>query len=97
MKYKPVSAMEYPRYSGIRTFMRLPHVTDLAEDVDIAIVGVPFDTGGTFRVGARFGPGGIREHSLLLRPYNPFLDVLIFEHCSCVDYGWCRQFGMYRC
>ena len=87
MKYQPVSAMEYPRYSGIRTFMRLPHVTDLSENVDIAIVGVPFDTGGTFRVGARFGPGGIREHSLLLRPYNPFLDVVIFEHCSCVDYG----------
>ncbi|MEM7533518.1 MAG: agmatinase [Chloroflexota bacterium] len=85
--YKPVSAMEYPRYSGIRTFMRLPHITDLSADVDIAIVGVPFDTGGTYRVGARFGPGGIRDQSLLLRPYNPALDVVIFDHCSCVDYG----------
>ncbi|MCB0007610.1 MAG: agmatinase [Anaerolineales bacterium] len=86
-RYHPVSAMEFPRYSGIRSFMRLPQVSDLSQDVDIAIVGVPFDTGGTFRVGARFGPGGIREHSLLLRPYNPFLDVVLFEHCSCVDYG----------
>ncbi len=66
--------------------MRLPYITDLA-DVDIAIVGVPFDTGGTFRVGARFGPEGIRSESMLLRPYNATLGVNIFEHCSCVDYG----------
>jgi len=52
-KYHPVSAMESPRYSGIRTFMRLPHITEISQDVDIAIVGVPFDTGGTYRVGAR--------------------------------------------
>ncbi len=86
-QYHPVDAMEYPRYSGIRTFMRLPHITDLAENVDIAIVGVPFDTGGTYRVGARFGPSAIRNESMMLRPYNPELDVVIFEHCSCVDYG----------
>lgn len=86
-KHHPPSAMEFPRYSGIRSFMRLPHVTDLSQDVDIAIVGVPFDTGGTYRVGARFGPGGIRDQSMLLRPYNPVLDVVLFEHCSCVDYG----------
>jgi agmatinase len=85
-RYAPPDAMVLPRYSGIRTFMRLPHVTDLT-DVDFAIVGVPFDTGGTFRVGARFGPGGIREQSLLLRPYNPALDIHIFQHCSGVDYG----------
>lgn len=86
-RYHPVDAKEYPRYSGIRTFMRLPHVTDLADDVDIAIVGVPFDTGGTYRAGARFGPAAIRDQSMMLRPYNPELDVVIFEHCSCVDYG----------
>ncbi len=85
-RYQPLDAMSYPRYSGIRTFMRLPHVTDLT-DVDFAVVGVPFDTGGTYRVGARFGPGGIRDGSLLLRPYNPTLDISIFEHCSGVDYG----------
>ena len=85
-KYKPLDAMSYPRYSGIRTFMRLPHITDLT-DVDFAIVGVPFDTGGTYRVGARFGPGGIRDGSLLLRPYNPALDIAIFDHCSGVDFG----------
>lgn len=84
--YRPVDAMQYPRFSGIRTFMRLPNVTDL-EGVDFAIVGVPFDTGGTFRVGARFGPEGIRTQSMLLRPYNPTLKVPIFDICSGVDYG----------
>lgn len=84
--YGPVDAMEHPRFSGIRTFMRLPHVTDL-EDVDFAIIGAPFDTGATYRVGARFGPEGIRSASVLLRPYNTSLDVVIFDHLSGVDYG----------
>ncbi len=84
--YKPLDAMIYPRFEGIRTFMRLPHVTDLA-GVDFAVVGVPFDTGATFRVGARFGPEGIRNNSLLLRPYNPALEIDIFAVCSGVDYG----------
>lgn len=84
--YKPLDAMVYPRFEGIRTFMRLPHVTELA-GVDLAVVGVPFDTGGTYRVGARFGPSGIRNESLLLRPYNPELKVNLFDHLSAVDYG----------
>ena len=86
IRHQPLDAMVYPRYSGIRTFMRLPHVTDLT-GVDFAIAGVPFDTGGTYRVGARFGPAGIRDQSVLLRPYNPALQINIFDHCSGVDYG----------
>lgn len=78
--------MSYPRFEGIRTFARLPHVTDLT-GVDLAIVGVPFDTGATYRVGARFGPSGIRNESLLLRPYNPELKVNVFGTLSAVDYG----------
>ena len=84
--YGPIDAMEYPRFSGIRTFMRLPHVIGL-QDVDFAIIGVPFDTGGTFRVGARFGPEAIRSASVLLRPHNPALNVSIFEKLSGIDYG----------
>ncbi|MFO7545190.1 MAG: agmatinase [Trueperaceae bacterium] len=84
--YQPVDAMIYPRFEGIRTFMRLPHVTDLT-GVDVAVVGVPFDTGGTYRVGARFGPSGIRQESMLLRPYHPELRVNVFETLSMVDYG----------
>ena len=85
-KYKPLDAMEYPRFEGIRTFMRLPHESNL-KDIDFTIVGVPFDTGGTFRVGARFGPSGIRDNSLLLRPYNPAQEIEIFKYCSGSDYG----------
>ncbi len=85
-RYQPMDAMVYPRFSGIRTFMRLPHVTAL-EGVDFAIAGVPFDTGGTYRVGARFGPEGIRGASVLLRPYHPEHEIGIFDYCSGVDYG----------
>jgi agmatinase len=85
-RYGPPDAMAYPRFEGIRTFMRLPHVTKL-DGVDLAVIGVPFDTGGTYRVGARFGPSGIRQESMLLRPYNPELDVDVFERLSVVDYG----------
>ncbi|MCK4583273.1 agmatinase, partial [Candidatus Bathyarchaeota archaeon] len=52
-----------------------------------AIVGVPFDTGASYRVGARFGPEAIRSVSALLRHHNEVLDVSIFDHCSVVDYG----------
>lgn len=85
-KYEPLNAMDYPRFEGIRTFMRLPHVTNL-NGVDFLLAGVPFDTGATFRVGARFGPSGIRDNSLLLRPYNPAQNIEIFNFCNGVDFG----------
>jgi len=66
--------------------MRLPNVRDL-ENADAAIVGAPFDTGATFRAGARFGPEGIRSASHLLRRYNPSMDVAIFDLLSVIDYG----------
>ncbi len=85
-RYEPADSFVTPRFSGVRTFMRLPNVHDL-ENADAAIVGAPFDTGATFRAGARFGPEGIRSASHLLRRYNPSLDVVIFEHLSVIDYG----------
>ena len=85
-RYQPMDASVSPRFVGIRTFMRLPYVTDL-EDVDVAIVGIPFDTGATYRVGARFGPAAVREASALLRPYNPTQAVSIFDRLSVVDAG----------
>ena len=86
VSYEPANSFETPRFSGVRTFMRLPNVQDL-QNSDVAIVGAPFDTGASFRVGARFGPEGIRSASHLLRPYNPSQDISIFEHLSVVDYG----------
>lgn len=75
-----------PRFEGLPTFARLPVVSSL-DGVDIAVIGVPFDTGVTFRVGGRFGPNAIRAASVLLRQYNPALDVKPFEVLSCVDRG----------
>jgi agmatinase len=85
-RYQPVDALAFPRFEGISTFMRLPHVQNL-DGVDVAVVGVPFDTGATYRNGARFGPQAVRAGSRLLRPYNPALDVNIFDYLSVVDFG----------
>jgi agmatinase len=76
----------YPRFSGIRTFMRLPHVVEVA-GVDAAVVGIPFDTATSYRTGARFGPEAIRSASALLRPYHPALGIDVIETVSVVDYG----------
>ncbi|MGN6688693.1 MAG: agmatinase [Actinomycetales bacterium] len=79
-------ALALPRYAGFTTFARLPRREDV-ERFDIAVVGVPFDSGVTYRPGARFGPNAIREASRLLRPYNPALDVQPFDDVQVVDYG----------
>jgi agmatinase len=85
-RYGPPDASKAPRYTGVRTFARCPHVTDLA-GVDVAIVGVPFDTATSYRTGARFGPEAIRAGSSLLRPYHPALGVDVFGTLSIVDRG----------
>lgn len=66
--------------------MRLPHVTTL-DGVDVAAVGIPFDTGTSFRPGPRFGPEAIRAASVLLRPFHPAFGIELFERLSVVDYG----------
>src|SRR3954451_10590102 len=85
-RYGPADAKRAPRYTGVRTFARCPHVRDL-DGVDVAVVGIPFDTGTSFRVGARFGPEAVRSGSLLLRPYNMNLGVATFASQSVIDYG----------
>jgi agmatinase len=84
--HRPLDARVYPRFAGIRTFMRLPHTTDL-EGVDYAVVGVPYDTATSYRTGPRFGPEAIRSASALLRPYHPVHDVNVVDVLSGVDYG----------
>jgi agmatinase len=85
--YQPADASAVPRYTGVRTFARLPYVAVPAPDVDAAVLGVPFDTATSFRPGARFGPEGIRSASALLRPYHPPLDIDVFGTLSLVDGG----------
>src|SRR5262245_41414167 len=84
-RYSPPDASDAPRYTGIRTFARAPLVSS-PEGVDAAIVGVPFDTATSMRPGARFGPAGIRDASLLLRPWNPAQEVDVFS-LSLADLG----------
>ena len=75
-----------PRISGIRTFARQPHTREL-DGVDIAVAGVPFDTGASYRTGTRFGPEAIRSASTLLREYDPVLEVATLEDLKIVDWG----------
>ena len=75
-----------PRFAQPATFMRLPHQTDLA-GVDVAILGVPFDSGTSYRSGARLGPREIRAQSSLIRPYSFFQKVSPFERLCVVDAG----------
>lgn len=82
----PVNALDYPRFAGISTFMRLPHITD-ASRLDVALIGVPYDGGTTYRPGPRFGPRHIREQSALIRPYNPIFNVSPFDRLRVADYG----------
>jgi agmatinase len=84
--YQPADALQSPRFCGMRTFARLPYVTELA-DVDATVLGVPFDTGASFRVGTRFGPAAIRDASILLRPYNAAAGVDVFGTLSVTDSG----------
>jgi len=81
-----VDATRMPRYGGIATFAHLPQINEVT-DVDVAIVGVPFDTGVSYRPGARFGPNHVRESSRLLRPFNPAANVSPFATQQVVDAG----------
>jgi agmatinase len=76
---------QVPRYANLSTFARLPHQPE--GEVDIGIVGVPFDGGCTYRTGARFGPSAIRQASRLLRAYNPEQGVYPFRDAHVADLG----------
>ena len=82
----PPDSQVSPRFAGHATFARLPRREDVP-DYHVAVVGVPFDTGVTYRPGARFGPSAIRQASRLLRPYNPALDARPFASQQVVDAG----------
>ena len=79
-------AQETPRFAGWTTFARLPRLEDVS-DYQVAVAGVPFDSGCTYRSGARFGPAHIRQASRLLRPYHLGLEVAPFAAQQVVDAG----------
>jgi agmatinase len=86
MTFQPRESFKSPRFAQPATFMRLPYRTNL-QGVDVAIVGVPFDGGTSYRPGARLGPREIRAQSSLIRPYSYFQKVAPFDVLSVVDAG----------
>ena len=93
---QPVSGKLVPRYAGPSTFARLPELRDV-EYCDVAIIGVPFDAGTSYRPGARFGPQAVRQASRQLRTnYHPSYDVEPFKVQQVADAGdiTCNPFNI---
>ena len=86
MRSKQLDSGKSPRFAQPATFMRLPHQTDLS-GVDVAMLGVPYDSGTSYRSGARLGPREIRAQSSLIRPYSYFQKISPFETLTMVDAG----------
>jgi agmatinase len=86
LKSRQLDSGKSPRFAQPATFMRLPHRTDL-DGVDVAILGVPYDSGTSYRSGARLGPREIRAQSSLIRPYSYFQKVSPFAELAIVDAG----------
>jgi len=82
----PVDAAVVPRFAGVGTFARLPRLDEVGR-ADVAVLGVPFDAGTSYRPGARFGPMHVRASSRLLRPHHPGLDVDPFGDQQVADAG----------
>ena len=88
--FKPVSGFDLPRFAGVPTFMRLPHVTldsPKIRDVDIGIIGVPWDSGTTNRPGPRHGPRQLRDASTMIRAQHPVSGIRPYEKLNCADLG----------
>lgn len=88
-RFRPVSGNVLPRFAGIPTFMRLPHVSleDAADDIDIALFGIPWDGGTTNRPGARHGPRQMRDLSTLMRNVHHVSGLQPFKLANCADIG----------
>jgi agmatinase len=84
--HEPWNALEAPRFTGPRTFARLPHLRDL-EGAEAAVFGMPWDGSTSFRSGARFGPEAVRKISGMIRTYNAVQKVQVFGELSTIDFG----------
>ena len=85
-RFQPVDASVTPRFAGIATFMRTQH-HDVSPDLDIALVGVPFDIGVNYRAGARQGPSAVREASRLIRRVHNVSGIAPYDICNVADVG----------
>ncbi|MCB2128080.1 MAG: agmatinase [Rhodobacteraceae bacterium] len=88
--FRPVSGMQMPRFAGIPTFMRLPYVPEghpREGDVQIGLVGLPWDGGVSNRPGPRHGPRQIRDYSTMIRAQHPVTGIRPFEAARCADIG----------
>lgn len=85
-KPNPAFGAHQQPFAGIPTFMRLPASRDF-RNVDVVVIGIPFDSGTSYRSGARFGPRKIRESSLMLWGYNTVLEVNPTKILKVIDYG----------
>lgn len=88
--FQPVSGFELPRFAGVPSFMRLPHVDlehERLEDVQLGLIGIPWDAGTTNRPGPRHGPRQMRDYSTMIRRINPATGIDPFELVHCADLG----------
>lgn len=88
--FQPISGFDLPRFAGVPTFMRLPHVTlrdARVKDVDIGVIGVPWDSGTTNRPGPRHGPRQLRDASTMIRAEHPVSGMRPFEAMNIADLG----------
>ena len=88
MDYQPLSGREQPRFAAIKTFFRLPHVP-LNADYDVALFGIPYDGGVSYRPGPRFSPTRVRELSSLGRSFHWGRDIELFKKLKVADIGDC--------
>ncbi|MCQ0092177.1 agmatinase [Roseovarius sp. M141] len=88
--FHPPPASDLPRFAGVATFMRLPHVPPghaRFGDVDVGLIGVPWDSGTSNRPGARHGPRQVRDASTMMRAQNGATGIRPFEALNCADLG----------
>ena len=88
--FEPISGFELPRFAGMPTFMRLPHVDlnhDKITEVDIGIIGAPWDAGTTNRPGPRHGPRQVRDMSTMIRAQHGVSNLRPFDLKNCADLG----------
>jgi len=88
--FQPIPAMELARFAGVLTFMRLPHMTPdhpRFDDINIGLLGVPWDGGTTNRPGPRHGPRQMRDLSTIIRAMNPVTNISPFASVNCAGLG----------